>query len=79
MHFFELNSNFISTFKQHEDKFNLVTAATAKDKKVERDRHTVDKCSIMDLIVLLIAKENMPVRIVESPYFTDLLEGKCVC
>lgn len=35
-------------------------------------------CSIKDLIVLLIAKENMPVRIVESPYFAQLLQGEFI-
>lgn len=31
---------------------------------------------IKDLIVLLIAKENLPIRIVESKYFSQLLQGK---
>lgn len=43
--------------------------------------------SIEDLIVALVAKENMPIRIVESQYFVQLLQGDlflcvigvCVC
>lgn len=39
--------------------------------------HTKSKeTDIMDLIITLIAKENMPIRIVESAHFNNLLQGK---
>lgn len=46
--------------KQDEDLSNC--------KKTTANRNT-----IMDSIVALVAKENMPLRIVESPYFAQLL------
>lgn len=63
--------------QHHKADYDKIIAAVSKDKKVERERYTPGNCSIEDLIVLLVAKENMPVRIVESPYFADLLAGKC--
>lgn len=42
----------------------------------ERENRQKSSESVMDLIVNLIAKENMPVRIVESVHFTKLLTGK---
>lgn len=45
----------------------------AKEKK--RPKRSDGVGEIKDLIVQLIAKENLPIRIVESVHFTKLLQG----
>lgn len=60
--------------QNHPNEHAYIVAAVSKDRKIHR---TTEKRSIKDSIALLVAKENMPIRIVESPYFSDLLQGLC--
>lgn len=68
MYLFEIKQN-------HPDQHAGLLAAVTKSRKLQAQRDLSKTCSIEDLIVLLVAKENMPVRIVDSPYFAELLQG----
>lgn len=63
-----------NAIQSHPDHF---TAANTKYEVDLRSTHDQlgDKNEIEELIIALIAKENLPIRIVESKYFTALLQG----
>lgn len=63
-------------FQNHKEKFQFIQSEMMTVQKAAK-AGTVERIhDIKDLITLLIAKENMPIRIVESPYFTQLLQSK---
>lgn len=64
--------------KSHPDASQWIDKKQALVSESERDRRKLSSESVQDLIVKLIAKENMQIRIVESPYFRKLLSGKLI-
>lgn len=60
----------------HPNKHDEIVARQEIDITSRRKGSCEANADIMDLIVALIAKENMPIRIVESEHFTRLLRGK---
>lgn len=66
---------FYTLFQAHFDEFQTVNIQTELDRKGKEGAEQNDR-ELMDLMVLLIAKENLPVRLVESPYLMSVLRGE---
>lgn len=62
----------------HPNEHNYVNQKFREDQKKKQNQDYQKMNDIKDLIVLLIAKENLPIRIVESKYFSQLLQGKFI-
>lgn len=59
----------------HKPEYDAIELKINADVLLRGKHISSGNCDVMDLIVALIAKENMPIRIVESEYFTQLLHG----
>lgn len=66
---------FYSLFQAHFNEYQTVNIQTELDRKGNEGAAQHDP-QLMDLMVLLIAKENLPVRLVESPYLMKVLRGE---
>lgn len=55
--------------------YDMIESKSNSAQKAAQERKFEEMCEIKDLLVLLVAKENMPIRIVESTYFAQLLQG----
>lgn len=64
--------------QRHNDVSKQIDAQYARDVAKKRGANVEKTNDIKELIVQLVAKENLPLRIVESKHFTKLLQGKFV-
>lgn len=55
-----------------------IEAKYARDVQKKQGEKLNETNDIKELIVQLVAKDNLPLRIVESKHFAKLLEGKFV-
>lgn len=61
--------------QRHKKEHAILNAKYQAAKQKKRSKVSDGVGEIKDLIVQLIAKENLPIRIVESEHFTKLLQG----
>lgn len=66
-------------FQVHPVEMAAIEKKIDFDKNITKQESQQKNKSITDLILTLIAKDLMPVRIVESQNFINLLEGKFCC
>lgn len=59
----------------HKAEYNGIHTNVKAERLAAKATEFNEINDIKELIVQLIAKENMPIRIVESKYFTQLLNG----
>lgn len=63
----------------HQDVFKKIDKLYRRDVEKKKVADFTKTNDIKELIVQLVAKENLPLRIVESKHFSRLLQGKLVC
>lgn len=61
--------------QKHEAESKCLAAKQHVELAASKNDYARKNADVVDLIVALVAKENMPLRIIESPYFRRLLEG----
>lgn len=69
------NARIMSLFQAHIGVYNAIKERNVLDRH-DKEAAAEHKRSMMDLMVLFIAKENLPVRIVESKHLMRLLQGE---